>query len=52
MNEEEVIDIKKVEFMKFRYADLLGEDDKLQEGVVYAGDFQFLMSCIDTLLKK
>lgn len=37
----------KVEFLKFRYRELLMEENPLAEGAVYAGDLQSLFNLID-----
>ncbi|MFL1672530.1 hypothetical protein [Paenibacillus dendritiformis] len=52
MSEQFQIDMEKVEFLRFRYHNLLTENNKQEEGIVYAGDFQFLMRCLEILIKQ
>lgn len=52
MSEQFQIDMGKVEFLRFRYHNLLTENNKQEEGMVYAGDFQFLMRCLEILIKQ
>ncbi|MNE74661.1 hypothetical protein D3C80_1707530 [compost metagenome] len=43
--------MKKLEFLKFRYAELLQEDN-LSEGIVYAGDLRFMVENLEYFCKE
>lgn len=43
--------IKKLDFLKFRYAELL-QEDSLSEGIVYAGDLRFMIESLERFLQR